>query len=93
VKELSCAIKGDCPQVRREGDDRCEVFKNDHRRRFKKIMGDVDIYTEFEVKVPNILLGTVGFLLRRDGRYSFIDFIVFEQIYQSIRTSHVMSRA
>jgi hypothetical protein len=36
-------------------------------------MRDIDIYTEFdmfEVKVPIIFLGTVGFSLRREGRYS-----------------------
>jgi hypothetical protein len=36
-----------------------------------KIIGDVDVCTEFEmlkVKVPIIFLGTVGFSLPRDGR-------------------------
>ena len=37
-----------------------------------KNMGDVGVRTDFEmlkVKVPIIFLGTVGFSLRRDGRY------------------------
>ena len=37
-----------------------------------KNMGDIDVCTEFdmfEVKVPIIFLGTVGFSLRREGRY------------------------
>jgi hypothetical protein len=36
-----------------------------------KNMGDIDVYTEFEmlkVKVPIIFLGTVGFSLPREGR-------------------------
>jgi hypothetical protein len=35
-------------------------------------IGDIDVCIEFEVvkvKVPIIFLGTVGFSLRRDGRY------------------------
>jgi hypothetical protein len=38
-----------------------------------KNMGDIDVCIEFdmfEVKVPIIFLGTVGFSLRREGRYS-----------------------
>jgi hypothetical protein len=38
---------------------------------YNKIMGDVDICTDFKmfkVKVPIIFLGTVGFSLRREGR-------------------------
>ena len=37
-----------------------------------KIIGDIDVCTEFEmlqVKVPISFLGTVGFSLRREGRY------------------------
>ena len=37
-----------------------------------KIVGDIYVYTDFKilkVKVPVIFLGTVGFSLRRDGRY------------------------
>jgi hypothetical protein len=37
-----------------------------------KNMGDIDACTDFEMlkfKVPIIFLGTVGFSLRRDGRY------------------------
>jgi hypothetical protein len=36
-----------------------------------KNIGDVDVYTQFEmlkVKVPIIFLGTVGFSLLREGR-------------------------
>jgi hypothetical protein len=36
-----------------------------------KIIGDVDVYTKFDllkVKVPIIFLGTVGFSPRWDGR-------------------------
>jgi hypothetical protein len=51
-----------------------DLFKN---------MGDVDVYTEFEmlkVKVPIIFHGTVGFSLPREGRYS---------LRSSITVSHV----
>jgi hypothetical protein len=37
-----------------------------------KIIGDIDVCIKFDllkVKVPIIFLGTVGFSLRRDGRY------------------------
>lgn len=37
-----------------------------------KIIKDIDVCTEFEmlqVKVPISFLGTVGFSLRREGRY------------------------
>ena len=37
-----------------------------------RIIENTNVYTEFvllEVKVPIVFLGTVGFSLRRDGRY------------------------
>jgi hypothetical protein len=40
-----------------------------------KNMGDIDVCIEFdmfEVKVPIIFLGTVGFSLRREGRYTYV---------------------
>jgi hypothetical protein len=40
---------------------------------YRKVLRTFGIYKKFElleVKVPNIFLGTRGFSLRRDGRYS-----------------------
>jgi hypothetical protein len=40
-----------------------------------KTIGNIDVCTEYElrkVKVPVFFLGTVGFSLRRDGRYCFM---------------------
>ena len=48
------------------------MFRSGHRTRLIQNIGDVYVCTDFEileVKVPIIFLGTVGFSLRRDGRY------------------------
>ena len=74
-----CAMKGDFPQIRREGDDvsaisrwkglKCSGVATEHY--LYRTMGNIYICIKFEllgVKVPSIFLGTVGFSPPREGR-------------------------
>jgi hypothetical protein len=54
-----------------------------------KIIGDIDMYTEFEmleVKVPLDFFGTQGFSARRDGRYfsNLGNIIIFSAILRQL---------
>jgi hypothetical protein len=77
VKEFGHAINGGFPQIGRRCNysfrsgrgSECLGVATEHD--LYKNIGDVDVCTEFEmlkVKVLIIFLGTVGFLLPREGR-------------------------
>jgi hypothetical protein len=80
VKELYFAINRDILQTRREGDNarvisgrrglECSGLAMEHG--LYQNLGDIDMCREFDkfkVKVCVIFFGTVGFSLRREGRY------------------------
>ena len=52
------------------------MFSGSHGTRHNKDTGDIDVCTEskmLKVKVPIILLGTLGFSLPSQGRYSSVN--------------------